>query len=705
MLVFFLTGYLFELSAQTNIYTADLDTVFVQISRQPSDVKTMPYSISIVDSNSLSRINNLTTIKDLFNSVPGMNVSNRFNPSQGDKIIIRGIGSRAQFGVRGIKILLDGIPLTFPDGQSQLNNLNPGGLEKIEILRGPNSTLYGNSSGGVIFITSNVLSSNGKIRISPEFNVGSFGFRKYSVGLSGKFLKGAVGINLFTVDYEGVREHSEAKFSGINFITAQHLLDDLKLNFVANYFNSPYLLNPGSLNKRDAGENPEKARDRIINSGSGKDVEQLQAGISLRYDLSSNSVFNTTFYGIHRSLLNAITTRVIDLERFSYGIRSTFSFASEFSLGDINLITGFDYEVQDDERIEFENEGITNSTSIKADEIFDNINYGEKILEQDEVVKSVGVFSQLEFLPSEKIKLIVGLRYDSFNFEAADNFLVNGNDSGERVMDKLSPIVGASYKFSERMILYGNLSTAFQTPTTNELSNKPDGAGGFNESIVPENIESFEIGFRGSLAAIGLNYDAVLYKMNIDDVLIPFQNDFEETFYRNSGKSTNNGLELSLSWSPFNAATAGISYTYQDMKFDEFLVERNNQSIQLGGNRVPGIPKHYFNFRFNSQLLYGLSAEMNFNAVSRIYANDLNGPAPGDSKPKEEFINDGYSVVSLIFIYSTNFGLGKANLKAGIENLFDKQYNGGVVPNAFGNNFFEPAAGRSFYLSLNFNIN
>ncbi len=698
-------GYFLNLSAQTTVYTADLDSVIVQVGRQQEAIELMPYSVSVVDFNTLSSINNLLTIKEAFSSVPGVNIGSRFNPSQGDKIIIRGIGSRARFGVRGVKILLDEIPLTFPDGQSQLNNLDVGSLSKIEVLRGPNSTLYGNSSGGVISIKSNVFSDE-RLQIKPEFNMGSFGFKKISLGLSSEFMNGSAGINLYTADYNGFRNHSDAKFSGANFITVQHLSGSLDLTAVVNYFNAPYLLNPGSLNKSDADKSPKKARERIINSGSGKEVEQVQAGISFNYNFSSNSVFKTTFYGIHRSLLNAITTRIIELERFSYGIRSTFSSSRKLFDSNINLIAGFDYEVQDDERSEFENLGVNDAASIKADDIFNNLTYGRKLLNQDEIVKSTGVFSQLEFLPNENIKLSAGLRYDNFNFEAADKFLDDSkDDSGERDMDKFSPVVGASFKIFDSMILYGNISTAFQTPTTNELSNTPDGSGGFNRFLKPENIESLEIGLRGAVNTIGLNYDAVLYQMNIKDMLIPFQNESEETFYRNSGEVNNNGIEISLRWLPYKSAAAEFSYTYQDMKFEDFLIERNGELFQLGGNFVPGVPKHNFNFRLNSELFYGLSSQISINSVSKIYTNDFNGPLPGDDGTKEEFVNDGYAVVSLMLVYSIDLIFGKMNLKAGIENIFDERYNGSVVPNAFGNNFFEPASGRAFYAGVNVNIN
>ncbi len=691
-------------SAQTVNYTADLDSIVVTVGRQSSALETVSFSVSVVDSISLRNMNNQLSVKELFNSIPGVNVNNRFNPSQGDKITIRGIGARAQFGTRGIKILLDDIPLTFPDGQSQLNNLNPGALGSVEILRGPSSSLYGNASGGVISISSDPISTE-EILVNPAFNTGSYGFNKFSVGASGKLLNGDAGINLYTVNYEGFRNHSDARFSGVNFITRQQLLNDFDISFVANYYNAPYLLNPSSLNKSDAADNPTKARQFIINQGAGKEVEQFQTGVTLNYSPSPTTEFKTTLYGIWRSLFNAIPSRIIDLDRFAYGTRTTISITPGVFNHRIKLVAGFDHEVQDDQRIEFGNEGLSNAGLIKADDIFNNLNYGRKLLDQNEIVKSTGIFSQLDYKPYERIKLSAGLRFDHFSFEAGDKFLDDGkDDSGKRNMDKLSPAFGASVRVNDYIVVYGNLSTAFQTPTANELSNTPDGSGGFNESLKPETIENYELGIRGFINSFNFSYDIVGYHMNIREMLIPYQNEFEETYYRNGGKTGNNGLEVSLQWLPHKIAAAEITYTYRVMKFEDFVVEREGQLIQLRGNYMPGIPKHYFKFRLNSQLLSGLSSQININSVDKIYANDFNGAPPGSSTDANDFINDSYTTAGLQLIYSFDLPFAKLNLNVGVDNLFDKRYNGSVVPNAFGNNFFEPASGRTFWGGVRVNF-
>jgi iron complex outermembrane receptor protein len=646
----------------------------------------------------------MLTVRDVFSSVPGVMVSNRFNLSQGDRIVMRGMGSRAQFGVRGIKILLDDIPLTFPDGQTQLNNLNTGTLGRIEILRGPSSALYGNSSGGIISIKSDIITDK-KFQIKSEINAGSFGFSRYGLGVSGEFINGTAGIDFYTANYGGFRNHSNAKFSGINFITSQRFDERFGFTIIANYYNAPILLNPGSLNKFDSATNPEMVRESIISSGAGKNVKQFQTGISFNYDFSNSSNLHTTLYAINRSLLNAIPSRIIDLQRFSYGVRATFTYSSS-ALNNINLIAGFDYELQDDSRSEFENMGISERSSMEADEVLKNLSYGEKLLDQQEIVNAFGAFSQIEFLPSENIKLSAGLRYDNFKFEAKDKFFTDNDDnSGSSVMNNFSPTFGVGIRLSDLATLYGNFSTAFQTPTTTELSNTPDASGGFNDSLNPERIKSLETGLRGYFSSLGLNYNVVLFYMNIGDLLIPYQNELEETFYRNSGQTENKGIELSLGWNPYEYALVNLAYTYQDMKFEDFIVEKNRVLYQLADNYVPGIPQHHLNLGFRFRLLHSLFAQLEIRYVSKVYTNDFNGPSPGESAAIDEFINDEYTVVGLMFSYLTDFNFGQLNIKAGVENLFNKRYNGSVVPNAFGNNFFEPASGTALYAGVQLFIN
>ncbi len=245
------------------------DPVVITASRMSLPLNNSVFTADLVDSQVLGKINNVLTIKEALSEIPSVLTNNRFNMAQGDRITIRGTGTRAQFGVRGIKILLDGIPLTFVDGQSQLNNLNISSLERLEVIRGASSSLYGNSSGGIINAKSSMGNSN-RLSIRPNLTFGSYGLSKYGIGVSAPLLSGGVSFNGYITNSKGYRDHSDAKFGGINFLADHTLAPGLSLNTIVNYYNAPHLLNPSSLNKDDAVNNPTKSRDYIVNQGSGK---------------------------------------------------------------------------------------------------------------------------------------------------------------------------------------------------------------------------------------------------------------------------------------------------------------------------------------------------------------------------------------------------------------------------------------------------
>lgn len=386
-----------NLYSQIAVYTADLNSITVSITRKSDQLRSIPFSVNRLDSNIFSNLNNENSVQEIFNTVPGVIAKNRFNPAQDDKITIRGIGSRAQFGSRGIKIILDNIPLTFPDGQSQLNNLNPSAISEIEVIRGPASTLYGNASGGVISIKSKQ-TYNEDFLVNPSLKFGSFDYQKYGISISGKILNGYTDFNIFTSSSTGFRNHSDSKMTGFNFLTNHSITQNLFITGIVNYFNAPYLLNPGSLNKIDAATNPEKVRNIILTSGSGKKVEQFQTGITLSYLPYNNFEINSTLYGIKRYLLNPITSRIIDLNRWSYGVRTNALVKQNILNADVKFLIGFDYEVQDDSRIEFENKGLSDNQTYNPNEIFDKIIYGNRLLNQNEIVRSSGVFFRQIFL-------------------------------------------------------------------------------------------------------------------------------------------------------------------------------------------------------------------------------------------------------------------------------------------------------------------
>lgn len=657
-----------------------------------------PTNIEYLDENILNNYINPTSLEDIFQSQPGIIVNNRFNFAQGDKIQIRGIGSRARFGVRGIKIMLDGIPLTFTDGQSQLNNLDILNLQSIEILKGPSSVLFGNSLGGTILLKSK-LQSNSEINVSPQIVLGSYGYSKYGFSSNGSLLNTDYSINISRNQSKGFRDHSDARFYNLNLLTKTKISESIILSFTANYFNAPYLLNPSTLNKSDAINNPTKVRDTILKIASGKNVNQFQSGINVAIRISNKSKFNASLYGASRSLLNSIPGRIIELERLFGG--TNIQYESRFKLLNIHFqgIVGFNYEGQFDKRKEYINNGIDENIKINPSTIFDKIKYSYKLINQNEDVENYAIYSHLSFKPINNLNIIAGVRYDDYNFSVKDDF---NNASSKIPLENISTTIGFKAQVFEDVNLYGNYSNGFQTPTTNELSNNPFDAGGFNQNLKPEKINNYEIGTKVWWSQIGFVSSMSLYMMDISNMLIPYQNINEETFYRNAGEANNTGIEITFNYILSNDVFINLSYNYSDFRFGDYKVDNESKIVQLKNNFLPGVPQNKVSASLSGNITERLMGRISYNWTDKYFTNDFNGSL--SEEDHSEYINDSYSKLTLSATYDINLYEINFSCNARIDNLLNVRYNDSIVPNAFGKNFFEPAAGRTFFFGFTLKI-
>ena len=277
-----------------SVYT--LEPVVVS-ARSENSIMNIPYTIDKIDSTKIAAEISGMSLNEILSQVPGLIVSNRNNPSMGDKITMRGIGSRASFGVRGIKILYDGIPLTFADGQSELNNLDFSSIGNIEVLHGPASSLYGNAAGGVI----NISSQNPSKKIfsfNPTFTAGSYGYTNYNIKTSGTVNRFSYLLSLNKMNSSGFREHSSASSVSLNSILSYEISEKISIKALINYFDSPYLLSPSSINKEDAENSSAYVRPYIISQGAGEKASEGNYGLTLNLKFDDNLTNRTTIYFI-----------------------------------------------------------------------------------------------------------------------------------------------------------------------------------------------------------------------------------------------------------------------------------------------------------------------------------------------------------------------------------------------------------------------
>lgn len=679
--------------------------IIVTATRSERPILQVPHAIDVIGYEEIQRAEVGLSLDEVVRSVPGIIVNNRYDLPTGDRISIRGVGSRSAFGVRGIKMIFDNIPLTIPDGTSITDNLDLGSAGIIEILRGPSSSLYGNSAGGVIHIQTQSPPSI-PISYQPQFTVGSFGYQKRQDKVSGTIGRHTYHVNVNRIELDGFRDHSDADYTTLNAVGTHKISDKLELNSVFNYFDAPYRLSPSSLTKADAEMSPSKARSYVIEQGSGEQGHQGQVGITLKYSDNRTNQFETTLYGLSRSVVGAYPGTVFELDRTSGGMRSVFSKRFQVGRSQLRWTIGTDVEALNNTQVEYENESLPEGQEDVAtgSTIFDLLQYGSTILDQDEKVYNIGPFTELEFSLNAKWILTLGQRFDYYKFEVDDHFMGDGSDdSGSRNMDKFSPMIGIIYRPLDFMKIYSNYSTAFQVPTTNELRNRPSGEGGFNPSLEPETMKSYELGLKGMWLERRFDYDMSFYLLEIEDMLIPYQlPGREEEYFHNAGKTQNKGAEIQFDWYPVKGLRASFAYNFMDFVFKDYEVEvsvddTTVQRVQIEGNEVPGVPPQQLFIGATYQHKIGAYSEINLRWVNEYFANDFNGPEPGSDTPIQDFVNDSYFIVDLrLGVQRTIYDFG-VELFLGFNNLFDTRYNGSVTPNAWEERFFQPAPGRNWY--------
>ena len=641
-----------------------LDPVEVTSTRVEKDINKVPFSISLIDKDQIQLGKQTITLDESLNKIPGVYVQNRYNFAQDQRISIRGFGSRAAFGVRGIKILYDGIPLTLPDGQSQTDSLDLSSAERIEVIRGPVSALYGNSSGGVISIFSETGDEKPFVEIKPLF--GSFGLFKFNAKTGGKFKDFNYLINISRLNYDGFRDHSKTENIQINSNFNYLLGDNSDITVVLNFIDAPTAKDPGSLTKEQINQDRNQAAAGNLASNSGEQVKQLRFGLRFISYINDNNQVEALTYIITRDYEQRLPFGIISFDRVFLGGGLKYINTGRLLNHNNRLIIGTDIEYQDDDRLNF-----SFTDDFKRDAL---------TLDQTEQVFNLGIYLQNEFSLLDNLELSLGLRYDYYNF-SVDDFLINDNNpdqSGSRSFSQLNPKIGIMYSPSDSVNLYGNFSTSFETPTTTEFINNPDGSGGLNPDLDPQKTIGYEIGAKGVIQN-NLQYDLALFYADIDDQLIPFEIEgfAGREFFRNAGKSRQYGIEILLDYLITKYVNISFSYTYLNFKFRDFRIENEI----FDGNDVPGIPDHqiFANILYKSDIGFYGGADLFY--VSDFFVNDSNSEK-----------NDSYTVLNLRTGFERSFyNKIRLNTFLGLSNILDEKYNSSVRVNAFGDRFFEPA--------------
>jgi iron complex outermembrane receptor protein len=636
-----------------------------------------PYPISVIAGSDLTRGTASAFLEDAMRAVPGVQIHNRYNLAVGERVAVRGFGSRSQFGVRGVRILVDGIPATLPDGQATLDHLDLAGLGRVEVLRGPNAALYGNAAGGVLHFRSidpKLVPASVALRTTG----GSHGLWTTQASATGTAGTAGYRVGFTRTEFDGFRQDPEADDGSAYGAATRSVLNSTlslpvgqgTLRFVANAVDLD-AENPGSLNATVLGEGNRAAHGFNVRSGAIKDVQQGQLGASWSGQMGSTEA-EFAMWGIRRELYNPIPGRVIDLKRNAGGIRTLLQRSSD--LGDVGFSygAGFEVELQSDDRLNFGSDG-GSPTDLRLD--------------QHERVRGAGLFVQGRLDFTSRVSLLAGLRYDEINFSVDDNFVAGDpDDSGARAMDAVSPSLGIVVGAIENVEFFGTIGRSFETPTTTELANQPSGAGGFNPNLEPQTGLTIEGGVRATVAQ-QWGMELSVFRTKLENSLVPFEvaGGAGRTYFRNAGESVHNGWELSLDGRILPGLSTRIAYTNIDAAFVAFATDTDDFS----GNKIPGLAPQ----RLDGLITFDRG--VGFVELRGLWQDDVPVDDAGLTSSPSYFIAD-------VRVGLDDMNIGRVNVAPffGIANAFDKTYNSSVVPNAFGSRYFEPGPGRTYRFGL-----
>lgn len=667
-----------------------LPTLHVEATRTDTTYLQTPASVFRIDApqvDTSSQVNLTEVVK----GIPSLQLRNRENYAQDLQLSMRGFGARSTFGVRGIRLYVDGIPATMPDGQGQTSNIDLSSLDHVEVLTGPFSSLYGNSSGGTILTSTKEGQGKGSIELS--YSGGSHDKSRAGLVLQG----GAKGANepSYVIsssyfDTDGYREHSGAEKVLNNAKLSWNLGDGSKINWITNYVKI-HADDPQGLTRDQWNANPKQQVPFLKQFNVRKDIEQTQTGVTWSKPINDkNELYAMAYLGnrqvtqyqsIPKSTQDASINHaggVIDFERDYYG--ADFRWTGKELLPNTTLSVGVALDAMDEDRKGFENFNLVNGQP----------SYGVKgnlRRDEDNTLWNIDPYLQAswQFLPTWRLD--TGVRYSNVHYKSKDNYLSNGDDSGKTDYNKVLPSAALSWQILPELMAYVSYAKGFETPTFTEMAYRPDGESGFNFDLTASTSDTYETGLK-SQNQFG-DFTLAVFQTKTKDDIVSAGNSNGRSTFRNADKTLREGVEFAWNKKLWRDLTATASYTYLDATFDADIPALGSIAQIPSGNAIPGIAKNQAYASLAWQPLHGLYGGVDVQYMDKVYVNDTNS----DAAPS-------YSVTSANVGYAWVMGDWKVNSFARVDNLFDKNYAGSVIVNDGNGRYFEPADGRNWSAGL-----
>jgi iron complex outermembrane receptor protein len=671
---------------------APAQTVVVTGTRAPEQAFDVPASVDRIEGAQIRDQRLQVNLSEALAAVPGLTARDRQNYAQDVQLSVRGFGARASFGIRGVRLYVDGIPATLPDGQGQVSHADLGSVSHIEVLRGPFSALYGNSSGGVIDIVTE--EGNGPPVAQAGVAGGSDGALRGNVLASGG--SGSIGYLASASHFrtDGYRLHSAARRDLGNLKLTWRPLDGGKLTFVANSMNLPEAQDPLGLTRDQFEADPRGVDPVALSFNTRKTVSQTQAGATYEQRMGSGHRLHAMVYGGSRQTeqYQAIPTApqaspthpggVIDLARDYHGADLRWSFAPDRQLA---LVAGLAYDGLDEHRRGYQNFAGT-TTGVKG------------ALRRDENNTSTAFdqYLQATWRPAPAWRLDAGLRHSTVRVDSRDRYIagINGDDSGKTDFSATTPVASVMWLASETLHVYASAGRGFETPTLNELAYRGDGSAGLNMTLKPARSDNLELGAKLRLAD-GQALNLALFAVRTHDEIVTQTNLGGRASFQNAGQTRRDGAEIGWQGRLGTDWRAQVALTYLDARYDErFLIcgapPCAAPTVEVpAGNRLPGVARGSAHAALQWAPAEGWRGGLEARYLSGVPVNDLNT----DAAPS-------YTLASANLGYRLRRGPWSVEGFARVDNLFGERYAGSVIVNEGNGRFFEPAPGRTWLAGL-----
>jgi iron complex outermembrane receptor protein len=666
-----------------------IDAVVVSATRADHASFDLPVSIDAVDGETLREGQAQVNLSETLSRIPGVVVQNRQNYAQDLQISTRGFGARTAFGVRGVRLIADGIPATMPDGQGQAATFDLGSASRIEVLRGPFSTLYGNAAGGVIQAFTE--SGTAQPTVAGSVLFGSFGTSRVGLKAAGESEHGSYVANIVHFDTDGYRDHSAATRDTLNAKLKWSLASGGSLTLVANALDQPQTQDALGLSRALMLANPRQVDASALQFNTRKSIAQQQAGIVFERPFDDANLLRVMAYSGGRRVEQyqaiPVATQagplnpggVIDLGREFGGLDLRLVHRGRVADGAATLTLGMNYDNMNEHRQGYQN-FIGAQLGIK----------GALRRDENNKVSNFDQYLQGEWQAGERLSLLAGIRSSQVKFSSADQYVTgtNPDDSGGVRYSNTSPVAGAVWKIASTVNLYANAGRGFETPTFNELAYRAGGLTGLNFSLKPSVSDQYEIGIK-AFPTVASRVNVALFSIRARDEIAVLTNAGGRSTYQNVGSTRREGMELGASAAFGGGFSASAAWTWVAASYlDGFLTctaaPCNAPVTAVGaGKRMPGLPRQTAYAELAWRNGAGWFAALEVRASALVWVNDLNSEyAPG------------YAVANFRAGVEQRGGAWRVTEFIRIDNLFDRATVGSVIVGEANGRYYEPAPSR-----------